>query len=53
MMISEIQETDVLAWLEKADDAPKIIIREMNGSWSYRDLAEVISIWNYAEGLDD
>ena len=53
MLISDIQETDVLAWLEKADDAPKIIIRVMNGSWSYRDLAEGISIWNYAEGLDD
>ena len=53
MLISEIQETDVLAWFEKADDAPKIIIRVINGSWSYRDLAEVISIWNYAEGLDD
>ena len=37
MLISDIQETDVLAWLEKADDAPKIIIR----------------VWNYAEGLDD
>tara|TARA_R100000808_G_C2152345_1_gene161727 strand:- start:2274 stop:2435 length:162 start_codon:yes stop_codon:yes gene_type:complete len=53
MLISEIQETDVLSWLEQADDAPKIIIRVLNGSWSYRDLAEVISIWNYEEGLDD
>jgi len=53
MLISDIQETDVEAWFKKADDAPKIIIRVMNGSWSYRDLAEVISIWNYAEGLDD
>ena len=53
MLISEIQETDVLAWLEKADDAPKIIIRVMNGSWSYRDLAEVISIWTHEEGIDD
>lgn len=53
MLISDIQETDVLSWLEKADDAPKIIIRVINGSWSYRDLAEVISIWSYAEGLDD
>ena len=53
MLISEIQETDVEAWFKKADDAPKIIIRVMNGSWSYRDLAEVISIWNYGEGLDD
>ena len=53
MLISDIQETDVLAWLEKADDAPKIIIRVMNGSWSYRDLAEVISIWTHEEGIDD
>ena len=53
MLISEIQETDVLAWFEQADDAPKIIIRVMNGSWSYKDLAEVISIWNYEEGIDD
>ena len=53
MLISDIQETDALAWREKEDDAPKIIIRVINGRWSYRDLAEVISIWNYAEGLDD
>tara|TARA_B100000029_G_C17399535_1_gene896532 strand:- start:685 stop:846 length:162 start_codon:yes stop_codon:yes gene_type:complete len=53
MLISEIQETDVIAWFEQADDAPKIIIRVMNGSWSYKDLAEVISIWNYEEGIDD
>ena len=30
MLISDIQETDALAWLEKADDAPKIIIRVIN-----------------------
>ena len=53
MLISDIQETDVLAWLEKADDAPKIIIRVMNGSWSYSYLTEVIRILNYAEGFDD
>ena len=53
MLISEIQETDVIAWFEQADDAPSIIIKVINGGWSYRDLAEVISIWNYEEGIDD
>ena len=53
MLIRDITETDVLKWWSEADDAPGIIIKVLNGSWSYRDLAEVISIWNTEEGLDD
>ena len=53
MLISDITETDVLSWFDNADDAPSIIIKVINGDWSYRDLAEVISIWNTEEGIDD
>ena len=53
MLISDITETDVLKWWSEADDAPGIIIKVLNGSWSYRDLAEVISIWTHEEGIDD
>ena len=53
MLISEIQEVDVIKWWSESDDAPSIVIRVINGSWSYRDLAEVISIWVHGEGIDD
>ena len=53
MLISEIQEVDVEKWCDGVDDAPSILIRVLNGSWSYRDLAEVIAIWTHEEGIDD
>ena len=53
MLISEIQEVDVIKWWSESDDAPSIVIRVINGSWSYRDLAEVISILTHEEGIDD
>ena len=53
MLISEIYPIDVINWWEQVADAPDIIIKVINGSWSYRDLAEAIAIWTNEDGIDD